>query len=135
MQVRAQFGDSDEHGNIVLDTSGSRRALEIVDALEVNLKDKEAKAGEKPKVAKEVLLTADMDEDEEGGKKHKRDAPEVKRSMVAWVIGLSRPELMYVMARTRQSVDDKGALLFVAARHSSCPRCPYPHPLVTLSSP
>jgi hypothetical protein len=116
--VRAQFGDSDEHGNIVLDTTGSRRATEIVNALEENLKDKKAKAVEDPKkqAAKEVLLTADMDEDEEGSKKHKRDAPNVDRSMVAWVVGLSRPELMYVMKSRRR----EGRLF---AFCPSLPRC------------
>ena len=95
--MRAQFGESDDEGNIVLDTTtGSRSAADFVDAMEKKMKEDAGTGAASRRGSKEVLLTADMDEDEDG-KKKKREAPDVKKSMVAWVIGLSRPELVYVL--------------------------------------
>lgn len=89
-QVRAQFGESDAEGNIVLDLHSRRGShVDTLADLDKVLNEKIANAA----ATKEVVLSADMADEEDEDKKMKREAPEVKRSMVAWVLGMNRPEV------------------------------------------
>lgn len=48
--------------------------------------------------SKEALLSADMgEENEDKEKEHIKSAPVVKRSMVAWVMGLNKPEALFLI--------------------------------------